>query len=273
MEWYNLEQQGWEGGFFNGAQQDDRDGDQLSEQLARLQKSLEEFRRLSDIAANHFDMPAEPNIWQGEELLHCGMRRGDRWIEKLYSLPELCEEVSGCAWRIRRLKADIFTASARGIEILYAKQAYNDALCNESNGDTSALGSEQFAEIVAAKLAGKLTQSNLSNESRAVRSRTKRKRQTNGDGRRPAAAKILAGLTQHHKYDNGIVHNFDPIVVRTIAPKWGVSVGALSKFLKENFGDYDGYVGKCNRREIAAELKRLGNEYTGRDTFELPDNL
>ncbi|MCC7083767.1 MAG: hypothetical protein IT427_02030 [Pirellulales bacterium] len=73
--------------------------------------------------------------------------------EKLYSLPELFEEVSGCAWRIRRLKADIFTASARGIEILYAKQVYNDALRNESNGDTSALGSEQFAEIVAAKLA------------------------------------------------------------------------------------------------------------------------
>ncbi len=106
------------------------------------------------------------------------------------------------------------------------------------------------------------------------KSQGKRRRRAKGVGRSPAAAIILAGLVKHHGYDNGRCEVLTPIVVKRVAGhgegKWGVSSGSLSNFLKDNFGGFDAYCGKCSRGEIAAELKRLLKEYQSRNHCSLP---
>lgn len=58
-----------------------------------------------------------------------------------------------------------------------------------------------------------------------------------------ARAKIISGLTAHHKYDNGSCANLDPINVSEFAKSIGVSKSTVSDFLKDRFGGFAKYRG------------------------------
>jgi hypothetical protein len=60
-----------------------------------------------------------------------------------------------------------------------------------------------------------------------------------------ATDRIIAGLIAWHKYSNGSVTNFEPIILNAAAAEWGVSSGSLSLFLKDKFGSYAAYKATC----------------------------
>lgn len=89
--------------------------------------------------------------------------------------------------------------------------------------------------------------------------RPKRKRNVaQGDAR----DKIIAGLSEHHKYSDGGALNTEPIGVRELREllEDGVSSGSISRFFKKEFRSHSAYKAMCVRGEIAFKLKCLMGE-------------
>jgi hypothetical protein len=89
-----------------------------------------------------------------------------------------------------------------------------------------------------------------------------RRKKSHGKG--GARLIINAGFAEHHQYSNGKCENFEPIHVKRFAAIYEVSPGSVSAFLGKCFGDYDAYVGACEKRE---PLERKLTELSG----EVPD--
>ena len=108
--WIRLNDQLWEGAFFNGGEL----WEDVKEQFAHLQKGIVEFERVARLAAGHFDVSASPHPSVDFPL---GTNPADRWLEIL-CLMEFVEKDNREAFFVRRVPGDVFTASARAIETL-----------------------------------------------------------------------------------------------------------------------------------------------------------
>lgn len=122
QHWFRIDGRIWEGAFYNGGpSRTEPWGDAPSETWEDLQAQNEgyklaiaDFQRLADSAAGHFDMQPSPHYLTDFPLEAKGWHR---WLELLYTMPfaetEFREE-----FLVRRLPGDVFTASARAIEVL-----------------------------------------------------------------------------------------------------------------------------------------------------------
>lgn len=136
--WLRFDQEIWEGGFFNGGRtassdeealmadgrqrlKDGRPQSKLQAQFDHLQRGVEKFRQLSEHAKLHFQVPPEPPPGtQIERLLRDN--HINRWLELVFRAG-IWESVDQRILRVQRLTADVFTASARAIEILVRSSA------------------------------------------------------------------------------------------------------------------------------------------------------
>jgi hypothetical protein len=100
----------------------------------------------------------------------------------------------------------------------------------------------------------------------AAREKPKRSTQK-GDAR----IKIIAGLTEHHKYQNGGCGNLAPVQVRQFARKCQVSPDSVSTFFKKEFGNdrgHKGYLAACrDAPRLTAWLKLLNQDYSPHPLF------
>lgn len=146
--WLRIGGELWQGAFFYGGP--DVDSTELRALNKNCTKAMQEFRRLAALAADHFDMPRDPIVGvDGEGLL--GAERSDRWLEKLFSLG-LAESCDGCLVQVQRLKADVFTASARAIEML-ADDKQPPASSDEPEELLLRLGQAYLEDVLTAKTA------------------------------------------------------------------------------------------------------------------------
>jgi len=68
---------------------------------------------------------------------------------------------------------------------------------------------------------------------------------------------------KHHKYDNGICGNDDPIACSDMEKPYGVPKATASRYFKKYFGSHNGYVIKCrDKGTLAAFLKILTGEFS-----------
>lgn len=112
--WLSIDGALWQAAFYYGGP--DVEATELGALYNQYTQAMQEFFRLADLAANHFDMPPDPDFWRdGEGLLRA--ERSHRWLERLFSLG-LAESCDGCLVQVHRLRADVFTASARAVERL-----------------------------------------------------------------------------------------------------------------------------------------------------------
>jgi hypothetical protein len=86
------------------------------------------------------------------------------------------------------------------------------------------------------------------------------KKSTNrGDAR----VKLIANLSEHHKYDSGSVGNPEPIGNNELARTAEVGTGTASAFFTEEFGGHDQYRALCRESgALAAALKLLNGEFS-----------
>ena len=91
---------------------------------------------------------------------------------------------------------------------------------------------------------------------------TKQKRSTiNGE----AHAKIVAGLTAHHKYKDGSCLEWTPVQVNKFAAHVKVSPSTVSKFFKDQFAGHKKYqTACCDPVKLAFTLRMLNGELTPR---------
>ena len=116
--WLSIDGSLWEGAFYR----DEPDTEERDPRAGHKRDvaGVEEFLRLAGKSASHFEMPPDPSFWcDGGEVLRAD--GAHRWLEKLGSLG-LYEECAGCSTQVRRLKGNVFTASARAIELLSADE-------------------------------------------------------------------------------------------------------------------------------------------------------
>jgi hypothetical protein len=95
---------------------------------------------------------------------------------------------------------------------------------------------------------------------------TKRKRSTDAG---EANDKLLAALTAHHEYDNGICGNEVSIGCNELARRAAVAPGSASAFFAKKFGGHKKYQATCirNPQAVAKVLKALNGEYSIDDTY------
>ncbi len=80
---------------------------------------------------------------------------------------------------------------------------------------------------------------------------------------RSAKPKIVAALTAHHQYDNGVCDNQNPIGARELARAADVSGGAVSGFFKAQFGGHRLYVTACrDSGKFGQSMRMLNDELT-----------
>jgi len=88
-----------------------------------------------------------------------------------------------------------------------------------------------------------------------------------------ARAKIIAALTEHHKYQDGGCPNLEPIGVRELARKADVAGSSVTDFFNSEFnnGDKGGhkkYIRVCQKpSDLAASLKLLNGEISPHHLF------
>lgn len=83
-----------------------------------------------------------------------------------------------------------------------------------------------------------------------------------------ARVKLVAGLTKHHKYDQGGCLNFEPIGCNKLARQTKVVQATASAFFKEVFGSHLGYKLACaNESALIAKLLVLNSDYAAMNTF------
>ena len=80
-----------------------------------------------------------------------------------------------------------------------------------------------------------------------------------------ARDKLVAGLTEHHRYADGSCLVDAPIGCNELARKMTVSQSTASAFFDKNFGDWEGYRRVCgDKKRLLAALKLMNNEFTPR---------
>jgi hypothetical protein len=79
-----------------------------------------------------------------------------------------------------------------------------------------------------------------------------------------ARSKIIAALTEHHRYADGSSLNQQPIGVNELSANHSVSKSSVSRFFKKEFGSHSKYrnVYCTDTRRLVAGLKKLNGEYT-----------
>jgi hypothetical protein len=84
-----------------------------------------------------------------------------------------------------------------------------------------------------------------------------------------ARTKIIAALTQHHRYANGSCLNLDPVNVRALSRACGAAKSSVSRFFEKQFGGHAKYrnVYCADLHRMVAALKKLNGEYTVDDLF------
>jgi len=87
-----------------------------------------------------------------------------------------------------------------------------------------------------------------------------RQRRTRSAERGGAELKPIAALSKHHKYSEAGCLNQEPIAVRELARKAGVTAGSASKFFKRQFLGYAAYRRACRDSLTLAVSLRLLNE-------------
>lgn len=90
---------------------------------------------------------------------------------------------------------------------------------------------------------------------------TKKKRSTE---KGEARTKIVAALTDHHKYKTDSCLNFNPIGVRDLAEKADVSPGSVSKFFKDEFRSHLLYQRACvsESSQLLNALRMLNGDFS-----------
>jgi hypothetical protein len=78
-----------------------------------------------------------------------------------------------------------------------------------------------------------------------------------------ARSKLIAALTQHHKYSNDSCLNTEPIGNNQLANQAKVAPSTASNFFKKKFGGWEQYRALCLRSttDLVAALKLLNGEY------------
>lgn len=71
---------------------------------------------------------------------------------------------------------------------------------------------------------------------------------------------IIATLTKHHGYENGICTNFEPLRCTELAEKLGLAKSTASLFFKKEFLNYKNYTVICKRGDISTAIKMLNKE-------------
>lgn len=71
---------------------------------------------------------------------------------------------------------------------------------------------------------------------------------------------IIATLTRHHGYENGICNNFEPLRCTELAEKLGLAKSTASLFFKKEFLNYKNYTVICKRGDISTAIKMLNKE-------------
>jgi vacuolar-type H+-ATPase subunit H len=95
----------------------------------------------------------------------------------------------------------------------------------------------------------------------AERSPKKKRSTTKGSAR----VRIIAALTDHHKYARESAMNQEPIQVNALARKLKMSRSTVSEFLKNEFGGYAGYMRACRDvKTLISSLKLLNGEFSPR---------
>jgi hypothetical protein len=93
----------------------------------------------------------------------------------------------------------------------------------------------------------------------------KRKRSTS---RGDAEAQLIAGLTKHHRYNDGSCLNLDPIGNNELARRVEVSEGSASAFFKKKFKGYTQYLTMCrDTTKLVTALKLLNQEFSPHHLF------
>jgi hypothetical protein len=78
-----------------------------------------------------------------------------------------------------------------------------------------------------------------------------------------AREKLIAALTEHHKYDDGSCLNLEPIGNNTLARAAGVSTSTASDFFEKEFGDHGKYTVCCrDTQQLIFALKLLRSEFS-----------
>jgi hypothetical protein len=115
--WLRIDGRLWEGGYFD----DGKPWDDVLEQLHHVQEARNVFERLADQAAGNFTLPL--NNPDGEFPLET--KPAHRWLECVCAMPfvEVEFRQSDTHRLVRNVLGDIFTASARAVEILDKEQS------------------------------------------------------------------------------------------------------------------------------------------------------
>jgi hypothetical protein len=81
---------------------------------------------------------------------------------------------------------------------------------------------------------------------------------------RDVKPKLIAALTQHHRYSDGSCLNSDPIASNDLARKAEVSKSTASLFFKREFRSHQDYRMLCRKGNLVAALKMLNGEFSPR---------
>ncbi len=73
--------------------------------------------------------------------------------------------------------------------------------------------------------------------------------------------KLIAGLTQHHGYDEGECRDEEPISVKDLAAMTRVSKATVSRFFKQHFGGYKRYR-RLSQQDLESVLRKLNGDFT-----------
>jgi hypothetical protein len=112
--WLWMDGRMWQGAFYYKGPTIDESN--LKSQFERVMRGVAEFENLGDVAASHFDVPPDPDFLSNSNHL-MRAKGSDRWLEKLHALG-LYETLDDGAFIAKRLKGDVYTASARAIELI-----------------------------------------------------------------------------------------------------------------------------------------------------------
>lgn len=71
---------------------------------------------------------------------------------------------------------------------------------------------------------------------------------------------IVQALIVHHQYESGRVGNEKPVKLRKLASDTRRSVATVSRFMRDEFGSYDGYTKAIAKQNLAASLQLLAGD-------------
>jgi hypothetical protein len=135
----------------------------------------------------------------------------------------------------------------------------------ERAGEIRAALSDMVADVMNVRDVAKRPETAPAMEATAIKppagkGRKPKRSTTNGD----AKAKIIAGLSAWHKYDNGSCGNPEPVVLNVFSKKIDVAPASVSDFFRVHFDGHAKYKATCTRdlTRIALWLTGLNQDFT-----------